>query len=96
MTDLLAAFIEWLAVLAMSLVGIEYTPAVDCDPQQPAEYGTVAYVADGYLQPASYQIHDAAVIETGLQAVTDCDASALIRPAGDTLLLVRNTRSYDS
>ncbi|WP_300532204.1 hypothetical protein [Maricaulis sp.] len=96
MTDLLAAFIEWLAVLAMSLVGIEYTPAVNCDPQPPVEFETVEYLPAGYLRPAAYSIDDRRAAELELRRLAECDASMLVLPVQTRPVLVEHTRVYDS
>ena len=96
MTDLLAAFIEWLAVLAMSLVGIDYNPAAECDTPPPVEDETVEFLPAGYLRPATYQVSDLRALETGLKDLSNCDTPALIMPTRDMPVLVQRDRVYDS
>lgn len=88
MVQLLASLIEWLAMVALASVGIEFEP-VGCASAEPAEYRTVAAV---YVGTGSESV------AWSLESASDCaEAAARAMQIDDTPRLITDLpRSYDS
>ncbi len=87
MSGILAALVEWFAIISMSLLGIDYTPAVNCEPDTTTEYMEAAYILDGNdgLQNASVLVN-----------AGDCASLRIDFERDSTPLFLETPVTYDS
>jgi hypothetical protein len=66
MVQLLTTIIEWFAVMALSIIGVDYDPAQPCIPTEyAAEPAAIVFMTDSaWMEPA--------------QLIADCASSTLI------------------
>lgn len=85
MIQLIASLIEWLAILALSTIGIEYNPD-PCNPAEPTEYRVIAIAHTGEASAAAYR-----------PAGGDgCGAGEIHRSGEDVFFLPPTPVHYDS
>jgi|GEM_PF-3070588 len=93
MIQLLSAIIEWLALAALSSVGIEFEPS-ECVTAGPAEYRTLSasYVAGPTEAVLTMHLDDASLSAGGCAEA----ATGLFRIDDTPHLVTEMPRSYDS
>jgi len=93
MIQFLSAIIEWLALAALSSVGIEFEPS-DCAAAGPAEYRTLSasYIAGPADAVLTTHLGEASLSGTGCAEA----ATGLFRIGDTPQLITEMPRSYDS
>lgn len=93
MIQFLSTIIEWLALAALSSVGIEFEPS-DCAAAGPAEYRTLSA---SYVAGPTQAVLTARLGEASLSGSGCAEAANGLFSIGDTPQLVTDMpRSYDS
>lgn len=92
MVQFLTTIIEWLAVMAFSLAGIEFTPAEGC-----ATAGAAYFRADAiYFTPVDFTPADADGFTYLIEADGDCASPASLLQIQDTPTLLDLNKPIDS
>lgn len=87
MAGIVAALVEWFAIISMALVGIEYAPAAGCEVDTMTEYRETAYL---------FTTEDGFETISLLSNAEDCLSASIDQDASEMPVFLETPIIYDS